>query len=73
VILAGIIAVMTAMDPSGTGTRSAAPWPLPVSSGITLLMAFAAPVVDGTMFSAAARPSPGDLGRRLSSTAWLFV
>jgi hypothetical protein len=41
--------------PSGTGTRIAMPSIFPFSSGMTSAVAFAAPVVDGMMFTAAAR------------------
>jgi hypothetical protein len=41
--------------PSGTGTRIAIPSSLPLSSGITREVAFAAPVVEGMMFCGAAR------------------
>src|SRR5437660_3906266 len=40
---------------SGTGTRTAIPTMRPVSSGSTLSMAFAAPVLVGVMLSVAAR------------------
>jgi hypothetical protein len=43
------------IDPSGTGTRKARPSSLPASSGITSDVAFAAPVLEGMMFAAAAR------------------
>ena len=43
------------VEPVATGTRWAAPFSLPLSSGITRPMAFAAPEDAGTMFSAAAR------------------
>ena len=40
------------MEPVGTGTRCAEPMSLPLSSGITRPIAFAAPVEFGTMFAA---------------------
>ena len=42
-------------EPSGTGTRIAMPSSLPLSCGSTSAVAFAAPVVVGMMFCAAAR------------------
>ena len=63
---------MSVTDPSGTGTRMAIPSTRPSSSGSTTMVAFAAPVVVGTMDSAAERPR-----RRLrigvSISAWLDV
>ena len=44
------------MLPTGTGTRQAYASSLSLSSGMTLTTAFAAPVLVGTMFSAAFRP-----------------
>ena len=43
------------VDPVGVGTRCAAPISLPFSSGITRPIAFAAPVLFGTMLTAPAR------------------
>ena len=45
------------VDPVGVGTRCAAPISLPFSSGITRPIAFAAPVLFGTIFTAPARAS----------------
>jgi hypothetical protein len=42
-------------DPSGTGTRTATPSSFPASAGMTSPVARAAPVVVGTMFTAADR------------------
>ena len=42
-------------DTLGVGTRIAIPFNLPLSSGRTRPIAFAAPVLEGMMFSAAAR------------------
>jgi len=59
-------------EPSGTGTRIANPSIRPASAGRILPTAFAAPVVVGMMFSAAAR-----LRRRsswaTSARRWSFV
>ena len=57
---------------SCTGTRSAMPVSLPLSSGITSPTAFAAPVVVGMMFIAAARARYGSWCGR-SCTFWSFV
>lgn len=48
--------VISEIEPTGTGTRSATPSNLPVYSGKTFVVAIAAPVVFGTMFCAAALP-----------------
>src|SRR5262245_11860079 len=48
-------------DPVGTGTRTAYPSSLPLSSGSTRPIAFAAPVEVGTRLSAAARARRGSL------------
>ena len=47
--------VRSVADPVGVGTRIAYPSSLPFSCGITSPIAFAAPVLVGTMFNAAAR------------------
>ena len=49
------VATRMVVEPAGTGTRCAEPMSLPLSSGITRPIAFAAPVLLGTMFTAAAR------------------
>src|SRR5215831_1554040 len=48
--------VRSTTDTSATGTRNAMPVSFPLSSGITLPTALAAPVLDGIMFDAAPRP-----------------
>ena len=48
-------AVRIVVEPVGVGTRCAEPISLPFSSGITRPIAFAAPVLFGTMLTAAAR------------------
>ena len=50
------INVMSAMEPETTGTRTARPSNFPSSSLMALVTAIAAPVVEGTMFCAPARP-----------------
>lgn len=57
-------AVRSTIDTSGVGTRRAIPFIFPFSDGITLPIAFAAPVVVGTIESAA------DLPRRRSLWVW---
>ena len=47
-------AVRIVVEPVGVGTLCAEPISLPLSSGITRPIAFAAPVELGTMFTAAA-------------------
>ena len=47
-------AVRIVVEPVGTGTLCAEPMSLPLSSGITRPIAFAAPVELGTMFAAPA-------------------
>ena len=51
------IAVKSVIDPSATGTRSDWPSSFPFIASRTRLVARAAPVEDGMMFSAAARAS----------------
>src|SRR3974377_561310 len=48
--------VRSTTDTFIVGTRNAMPVSLPFKSGMTLPTAFAAPVLDGIMFAAAARP-----------------
>merc|ERR1711924_462112 len=48
--------VRSTTDTSGVGTRKAMPVSLPLSDGMTLPTAFAAPVADGMMFCEAQRP-----------------
>merc|ERR1711943_156509 len=48
--------VKSTTDTSGVGTRKAIPVNLPFSAGITLVKALAAPVEDGIILAAAARP-----------------
>merc|ERR1719359_319508 len=48
--------VRSTTDTSGVGTRKAIPVSLPLSEGMTLPTAFAAPVADGMMFCDAQRP-----------------
>ena len=54
------------------GTRNDMPVNFPFSSGMTSVTAFAAPVSDGTMFSAAARASRGSFAA-VSSVRCEFV
>ncbi|MMZ68956.1 hypothetical protein D1872_317080 [compost metagenome] len=49
-------ATISVIAPSGTGTRSAIASILPLSEGITSVVAIAAPVVVGMILTAAARP-----------------
>ena len=48
-------AVRSVTEPTGTGTRSEKPVSLPFNSGMTSPTALAAPVLEGMMFTAAAR------------------
>merc|ERR1719426_504604 len=48
--------VRSTTETSGVGTRNAMPVSLPLSDGMTLPTAFAAPVADGMMFWPAPRP-----------------
>ena len=48
-------AVRIVVEPVGVGTRCAEPMSLPFNSGITRPIAFAAPVLLGTILTAAAR------------------
>ena len=48
--------VRSVNDPSGVGTRTDIPSSFPSSSGMTMVTAFAAPVVVGIIFKAAALP-----------------
>ena len=59
-------------EPSGTGTRIAMPSSLPFRCGSTRPVAFAAPVVVGMMFTAAARARRRSLCGR-SRMLWSFV
>ena len=64
--------VRSVADPVGTGTRIAYPSSLPLSSGITSEIAFAAPVEVGIMFVAAARDRRRSLCGK-SRITWSFV
>ena len=55
VTLPSTTAVRIVVDPVGVGTRCAEPMSFPFSSGITRPIAFAAPVLFGTILTAAAR------------------
>ena len=50
------LTVKSTTETSGVGTLNAIPVNFPFNSGITLPTAFAAPVLDGMMFAAAALP-----------------
>lgn len=64
--------VRSTTETSGVGTRSANPLSLPLSSGMTSAIAFAAPVLVGMMESAAALPRERFLCGK-SSVFWSFV
>merc|ERR1719247_3186967 len=51
--------VRSTTETSAVGTRNAMPVSLPLTSGMTLATALAAPVDDGMMFPDAQRPGPG--------------
>ena len=62
------VTVRSVTEPVGIGTRIAKPSSLPSSSGSTREIALAAPVLVGTMFSAAARARR----RSLCGPSWRF-
>merc|ERR1719473_923250 len=67
--------VRSTTDTSGVGTRKAIPVSLPLSDGMTLPTAFAAPVADGMMFCDAQRPPRQSLPPRdgPSTVSWVAV
>merc|ERR1719263_1142730 len=65
--------VKSTTDTSGVGTRKAMPVSLPLSSGMTLVTALAAPVDDGMMLAAAARPPRQSFFEAPSTTFWVAV
>ena len=64
--------VRSTSETLGVGTRTAVPFSLPLSSGITSATALAAPVVEGIMESAAARARRRSLCGR-SRRFWSLV
>merc|ERR1712241_295985 len=62
-------AVRSTTETSMVGTRNAIPVSFPLSSGITLVTALAAPVDEGMMFPEAARPPRQSLRDEESTTA----
>ena len=66
------VATKSATDTDAVGTLNAMPCTLPFNSGITLPTAFAAPVVVGIIFIAAALALRGSLCL-LSKICWSFV
>ena len=67
--------VKSTTEPSAVGTLKALPSSLPSSSGITKPIAFAAPVLDGTIFWAQALPRLDLIPFlwAISRVAWSFV
>merc|ERR1719235_423852 len=67
--------VKSTTETSGVGTRKAIPVSLPLSEGMTLPTAFAAPVADGMMFCDAQRPPRQYLPPRdgPSTVSWVAV
>src|ERR1700679_889372 len=65
--------VKSTTDTSGVGTRKDMPVSLPLSSGITLPTALAAPVEEGIMFCPAPRPPRQSLEEGLSTVFWVAV
>merc|ERR1719171_416547 len=67
--------VRSTTDTSGVGTRKAMPVSLPLSEGMTLPTALAAPVADGMMFCEAQRPPRQSLPPREgpSTVSWVAV
>ena len=72
VVLRSTSALRSTRETSGVGTRSETPSILPFSSGITRLVAFAAPVVVGMTLSAPARARRRSLWGR-SRIGWSLV
>merc|ERR1719473_1965370 len=76
-ILAGfsILQVKSTTETSGVGTRKAIPVSFPLTDGITLPTAFAAPVEDGMILAEAHRPPRQSLPPRLrpSTTSCVAV
>merc|ERR1711970_144875 len=67
--------VRSTTETSGVGTRKAMPVSLPLSEGMTLPTALAAPVAEGMMFCDAQRPPRQSLPPRLgpSTVSWVAV
>merc|ERR1719171_2785334 len=67
--------VRSTTDTSGVGTRKAMPVSLPLSDGMTLPTAFAAPVAEGMMFCEAQRPPRQSFPPREgpSTVSWVAV
>merc|ERR1719272_676041 len=65
--------VSSTTETSAVGTRKAMPVSLPLSSGMTLPTALAAPVAAGMMFWPAPRPSRHPLALGPSTTFWVAV
>ena len=73
--LAGLarLTVRSTTDTSRVGTRMDIPVSLPFSSGMTLPTALAAPVEEGMMFPAAARPPRQSFREGPSTVFWVAV
>mmetsp|Transcript_30147 Transcript_30147/g.64797 ORF Transcript_30147/g.64797 Transcript_30147/m.64797 type:complete len:232 (+) Transcript_30147:783-1478(+) len=67
------LTVRSTTDTSGVGTRKAMPVSLPLSSGMTLPTALAAPVEEGMMLSLAPRPPRQSLPEGPSTVFWVAV
>merc|ERR1719272_48970 len=67
------LTVRSTTETSAVGTRKAMPVSLPLSSGMTLPTALAAPVAAGMMFWPAPRPSRHPLALGPSTTFWVAV
>merc|ERR1711915_404901 len=65
--------VRSTTDTSGVGTLKAMPVSLPLSSGMTLPTALAAPVEEGMMFCPAPRPPLQSLADGPSTVFWVAV
>merc|ERR1719235_1726373 len=67
------VKVRSTTDTSGVGTRKAMPVNLPLVEGSTSPTAFAAPVAEGIMLQAAARPPRQSLADTPSTVFWVAV
>mmetsp|Transcript_27197 Transcript_27197/g.50951 ORF Transcript_27197/g.50951 Transcript_27197/m.50951 type:complete len:246 (+) Transcript_27197:134-871(+) len=67
------VKVRSTTDTSGVGTRNAMPVSLPLVLGRTSPTALAAPVADGIMLQAAARPPRQSLAETPSTVFWVAV
>ena len=65
--------VRSTTETSKVGTRNAIPVSLPLTSGITRAQALAAPVEEGMMLPAAARPPLQSLAEGPSTVFWVAV